>query len=241
MRPPRIIGPLAAILLALVPLAPAAGAADANPLLRRLLAIAGLTAAPGQMRSEEVEPGSIWLATVETGARRQLTSGGGYLSPVFAPDGRTILALKTGVVVAIPLSGGPPRPLRAANGALKIVGFDSLNPQELLLLMTRVDAPLASLSLADGSLQLLPVDPGSSEQQRLLGTIRNQDRTYGMTRLYSRIERREGLLRPVEWTDIHIASGSAPPRNISQCDGVNCAQPALSPDGRSVAFIRSSE
>jgi len=127
------------------------------------------------------------------------------------------------------------------NGALKIVGFDSLNPQELLLLMTRVDAPLASLSLADGSLQLLPVDPGSSEQHRLLGTIRNQDRTYGMTRVYLRIERREGLLRPVEWTDIHIASGSAPARNISQCDGVNCAQPALSPDGRSVAFIRSSE
>lgn len=241
MRPSRISGPLAAILLALVLLAPGVAAADASALLRRLLAIAGLTAAPGQMRSEEVEPGSIWLATVDTGALRQLTPGGGYLSPVFAPDGRSILALKGGVVVAIPLYGGPPRPIRAVNGALKIVGFDSLDPQLLLLLLNRVDAPLVSLSLADGSVQVLPIDRSSSDLQRLLGTIRNQDRVYGTTRVYLRIERKEGLLRPVEWTDIHIASGSAPARNISQCDGFNCTQPALSPDGRYVAFIRSIE
>jgi Tol biopolymer transport system component len=29
------------------------------------------------------------------------------------------------------------------------------------------------------------------------------------------------------------------PQNVSGCDGVNCGQPALSPDGRRVAFVKA--
>lgn len=241
MSPRRVVAPWAPILLSLALVAAGTGPADASSLLRKLLAIAGITPVPSQMRSEEVEPGSLWLVTVKSGAKRQVASGGDYLSPIFRPDGREILALRRGVVVAIPLSGGPPRTIKAMNQALKIVGFDSQNPQELLLLTTSVEAPLVSLSLADQSLQVLPFDRSSIEQQRLLGTIRNQDRVYGATKVFLQVERKEGLLRPVEWTDIYIAQGSAPVRNISQCDGVNCAQPALSADGQSIVFVKSDE
>jgi hypothetical protein len=193
------------------------------------------------MRSDDVEPGSIWMATVQTGAKRQISTGGDYRSPIFAPNGQEILALKGTVVVAIPLSGGSPRTIKAVNGALKIVGFDSLNPQDLLLLMSSVDAPLLSLSLVDGSLQVLPVDRTSIDQQRLLGTIRNQERVYGETKLYLSVERKEGLARAVEWTDIFVSRGLLPAQNISQCDGVNCTQPALSSDGNYMVFIKSGE
>lgn len=241
MKSRRLPGLLAVILLSLVPLSPAASASDASSLLLQLLSIAGISAVPSQMRQPDVKPGIIWLAPVERGVPRQLTTDGGYLSPIFALDGRSILALKSDVVVSIPLSGGSPRPLTAVNGVSKIVGFSSLNPLELILLMKRVDAPLVSLSLVDRSLKVLPVDRSSSELQSLVGTIRDQDRDYGTTKVFLRIERKEGLLRPVEWTDVYIATGSSPARNISQCDEVNCVQPALSPDGRTLVFIRSSK
>lgn len=237
----RLLAPSAAALLVSWPMAASADSAHANSLIRKLLAITGLTAAPGQMRSEDVAPGNIWLADVDSGSSRALTADGGYLSPVFAPDGRTVVALRGGVVVAIPRSGGSPRRIKAVNGALKIVGFDAVNSQEIVILLNRVDSPLVSLSLADGALQVLPFDSASPEEQRLLGKIRNQDRVYDGTSIYLGTERKEGLLRPVEWTDIYLARDSAPARNISQCDGLNCAQPALSADGRSIVFIKSVE
>ena len=29
------------------------------------------------------------------------------------------------------------------------------------------------------------------------------------------------------------------PQNLSACDGVNCGQPSLSPDGRRIAFVKA--
>ena len=60
-----------------------------------------------------------------------------------------------------------------------------------------------------------------------------------MPRVYSETESKRGLSRTIEWTDVYLRRGTAAPRNVSACDGVNCVQPALSPDGRSVAFVKA--
>ena len=41
-----------------------------------------------------------------------------------------------------------------------------------------------------------------------------------------------------EWTEVQVQQGDARPRNLSQCNGANCAQPALSGDGSKVVFVR---
>ena len=76
--------------------------------LEKLLRIAGLTAAPSQMRgpSDEVLPGNIWTVQVSGGAAKALTTDGGYLSPVFSPSDGTIYALRKDAIVRVPIRGG---------------------------------------------------------------------------------------------------------------------------------------
>lgn len=53
-------------------------------------------------------------------------------------------------------------------------------------------------------------------------------------------EQREDLDALLEWTDMGVAEGAGPPRNVSACDGATCGQPAPSPDGRRVAHVRAA-
>ena len=85
----------------------------------------------------------------------------------------------------------------------------------------------------------MPHDAKSAQEGRILTQIRGQDRVYGDIRVYTETESKRGLARSIEWTDVYLRRGAATPQNVSACDGVNCAQPALSPDGRSVAFVKT--
>ncbi len=100
-------------------------------------------------------------------------------------------------------------------------------------------APLGVLSLKTGKVAPLPYDAASSDQQRMLAQVRGQERVYGDASVYVKTESKAGLSRTIEWTDVYLRRGNAPPQNVSACDGVNCGQPALSPDGRRVAFVKS--
>jgi hypothetical protein len=77
--------------------------AAAESMVDTLLRVAGLTASPAQMRGpgDEAEAGDIWVAGTGGGPAAALTSGSGYRSPVFAPDG-SIVALKGDALVRIP-------------------------------------------------------------------------------------------------------------------------------------------
>ena len=225
-------GAMAALLLIQTP-------APKETFLEKLLRIAGLTAAPSQMRgpSEEVLSGNIWMAQVAGGAPKALTSDGDYRSPVFSVSDATIYALRQNAIVRVPLRGGAAAKVSAAPGVVKLVGFDRSSPDEIVVLLDDAGSPLGVLALRSGAITRLPYDRGSVEQQRALTQVRGQDRVYGKTTLYIKTETKQGLSRPIEWTDVYIQS-DGPPRNISVCDGVNCVQPALSPDGRMVAFIK---
>ena len=233
----RVSTGLAAALVLSMP-----AAAAAETLVQKLLRIAGLTAAPTQMRgpADEVEPGNIWIAPADKGAAKALTTDGGYTSPLFSPDGR-VYALKGGTLVRLPQETGAGVAVHKVPGAVKLVGFDGANADDLVLLLDapRAGSPLGVLSLKSGRVTPLPYDAASEEQRRMLAQIRGQEREYGTTTVYTKTESRRGLSRNLQWTDVYIRRGTAAPRNVSACDGVNCVQPALSPDGRGVVFIKT--
>lgn len=119
------------------------------------------------------------MASLDGELNRPVTKEGGYLSPIFAPDGHTVYALKDGFVQKIPVSGGLPESIKKVSGAEKLVGFDKSNPQEILILLKNPSSPLVSLFLKDRSVQNHPYDSNSIELQRAIGKIRNQDRDNG--------------------------------------------------------------
>jgi len=191
------------------------------------------------MRAPDSQPGDIWIASLQDRARRALTHDGGYRSPVFSPDGAFVYALRDDAVVRIPVAGGAAAPQGRAPGVVKLVGFDG--PDDLVVLTEAEEpaSPLAVLSLKTRQLTPLPHDPKSAEEAHLIAFMRGDERIYGDTRVYMRSESRPGALRPIEWTDVYVARGTAAPVNVSACQGVDCGAPALSGDGRTVVYVKT--
>ena len=161
---------------------------------------------------------------------------------MFSPSDGTIYALRENAIVRVPIRGGPAAKVHEVTGVVKLVGFDRNSPDEVVVLLddaggTRLSA---SCHCAAGNNAPALRWQFEAEEQRALAQVRGQDRVYGKTTLYINTETKQGLSRPIEWTDVYIQS-DGPPRDISACDGVNCVQPALSPDGRTVAFIKAEQ
>ena len=229
--------------LAIVFLLASSATAGAESLIEKLLRVAGLTAAPGQMRGpgDAVEFGDIWIASTDGATRTALTSGGGYRSPIFAPTGESIYGLKADTLVRIPSAGGAATPLVSTAGIVKLIGFDSSNASALIVLLDSSTAPLGSLSLDSGKITPLSYDAKAQGERLLLSQITGEERVYGDTRLYVRTETKRGISRTIEWADVYLQHGNLPAINVSGCDGVNCGQPALSPNGRRVVFVKAYE
>lgn len=231
-----------AALVVFLLLLPAAGQGQPRAketLVQKLLRIAGLTAAPSQMRAPgDPQPGDVWIVSVQDRSPRALTSDGGYRSPIFSPAEPFIYALRNDVVVRIPIGGGAASPQGRAPAVVKLVGFDG---DDLVVLTGASEpaSPLALLSIKTGQLAALPHDPNSAEELRLIAFVRGDERVYGETRVYTRAESRKGALRTTEWTDVYVARGAAAPVNVSACGGVDCSAPALSTDGRYVAYVKA--
>jgi hypothetical protein len=213
-----------------------------EPLLTKLLRIAGLTAAPSQMRGpgDNTAAGNIWIASVDRRSERALTTDGGYRSPIFINDTPLVLALRGNRVVRLGVQGGSAIPAPDAPNIVKLVGIDATSPGEVVVLLDAParSSPLGVLSLQSGKVSPLRYDDSSEQQRRMVAQIRSQDRTYGDTTVYTKTETKPGLSRTIEWTDVFLTRGAGSPQNVSACDGANCVQPALSPDGRSVAFVK---
>ena len=214
--------------------------AFSDSLVDKLLRIAGVTVGPGTVRRHGREvAGSIWIANLERRTVSSVTPDSGYRSPVFSLTDGSIFALKGDTVVRIPPEGGQPAVAQTVTGAAKLIGFDTSNPDEILILLEGDGSPMGVLSLKTGAVSRLPYDATSADQERMLAQIRGQERVYGATSVYVKTESKQGLSRLLEWTDVYVRRGTAPPENVSGCDGVICAQPALSPDGWRVAFVKA--
>jgi hypothetical protein len=221
-----------------------AGLAAQESATQKLLRIAGLSAAPPPQPApaSAVTPGNIWVVPSDRGAPKALTLDGGYTSPIFSTDGR-VYALKGDTLVRLPQETGAGVAVHNVPRAVKLVGFDRSNADDLVVL---IDAgpggsPLATVSLRTGRVTPLAVDPASEAQQRMVAQIRAQERTYGTTSVSTRAQRRRSGSSTTEWSDVYVRSGNGAARNASACNGVNCAEPALSPDGRSIVFIKAGK
>lgn len=216
-----------------------------QPLLQRLLRIAGLTAAPTQMRApgDATPAGDVWIVGADGRGARGLTSDGGNRSPIFTLDGSLLLVLRGATLIRLNAATGAATPGPAARGVAKLVGVDPGSPDEVVVLLDAPasGSPVATLSLQSGTLTPLPFDTAGEDERRMLAQIRAQSRTYGDISVYTREQTRRGLTGQIDWIDVFLARPGAAPVNVSACDGVDCAQPALSPDGRRVAFIKSAE
>jgi hypothetical protein len=239
MKTHRLTG--AALVVCAAALAGAGPAPADTELVARLISFLGISATPSQMKAPDVlTVGDIWIADVGRNARTQLTSDGGYGWPVFDPGGERILTLKGTDVLEIPLAGGRARRLASVPRIAKLIGFDRERPGQVLVVRAEPNAEIAVLSLADGQLTAIAYDPRSSEASTFLAHLRGEERAYGDTVLYVRKETRNEVTGDVlEWTDVFIKEGDKRPRNVSQCDGVNCRQPSLSADGNRIAFVRT--
>jgi hypothetical protein len=211
----------------------------AESLLTRLLRIAGLTAAPSQMRApEDAAAGDVWIVTLDEGAAKALTQGGGYRSPIFAADGRVFAVKDSSIVQVSPTQGGTP--VKVPN-LVKLVGFDREHRDELVVVVDPpvAGSPLAVVSLTTRAVTPLPVDPASQQEQLVVAEARSQNRVFGDASVYVKTESKRGMTREIRWTDVYVKRGNGEPQNVSKCDGVDCTEPSLSADGKTLAFVRS--
>lgn len=218
-----------------------AGAAD---LLSELATFLGISATPSQMKGPDGAgaTGDIWVADAHMGAPRQLTTGGGYRWPIFDPKGSRLVVLRRSDILEIPLSGGPPKVLLSVPGIEKVIGFDKHSPTRVLALKGSAKEQIVVISLEMGDLTAITYDPRSQANLALLAHLRGEERAYGATMLYVKAETKTDITGAVlEWTNVFIKEASAPPRNVSRCDGVACMEPALSADGRTVAFVKAAD
>ena len=178
-------------------------------LLAKLLRIAGLTAAPSQLRApgDELGPGNIWLADLDTQTARALTTDGGYRLPVFSPVDNGIYALKGDTIVRVSADGASTVAVKAP-GAIKLVGFDAQNPDDSWCRDAPAgQPPMAVASLKSKTMSPLPYDPKSADERGALAQVRAQDRVYGNATVYTKTESKQGMSRKLESTDVYLQRG----------------------------------
>ena len=233
-------GIMSCVLIAAILAFPTAAVADS--FLKTLSNFFNLGSSAAQMKGpgDEVATGTIWTADIEKRTATRITEEEGYRSPVFSATGTVIFALKGDNLVRIK-PGGSPEEVRKINGIVKLIGFDSRNPDEILVLFKDDNAPLGVLSLKTGNIALLPYDPNSDDHKQVLAQIRGQRRVQGTTKAFVKKVSKQGLSHMIEWTDVYVKRGDTEPQNLSGCDGVDCTQPALSSDERQVVFVKAED
>lgn len=200
----------------------------------------GISSSPETVRADadETTPGDIWLANLEQGSREALTAGGEYRWPVFEPGGRSVLALTGDRLVRV-AKGAKPELLHSLPGIVKLVGFEREDPDRLLLTRDQPDSPLAILALSSGKLTPVRYNSKDKDQRRILAHIRGEERVYGTSRVYVATQTSKGIEGTREWTDVFFQSGSGKEQNVSRCEAVNCGQPSLSGNGKTIVYVQS--
>jgi hypothetical protein len=212
-------------------------------LAKKLLRVSGISASPSTLKGpgDEVTSGEIWIVELASGKTRKLVDSGGFRSPIFL-QGDDVLALKTTSVFRIS-AGGAAKRLYDLPTASKLVGANLDDPSQVLLVTEDESghAGIAWLAIATGKLTTIPFDSTSSEDREMLQSLRGWDRVYANQTLFVRKLSKQGMGGNTDWVDVFVKSGSAEAVNASHCDGINCGQPSLSLDGRSVVFIKSDQ
>lgn len=216
---------------------------EESSFLDKVLDFLGVSVTTGKLKGpgDEVEEGDIWIAKLDSRIQRiRVTREGGYRSPVFMPKDGDIMALQGDDVVHIPMFGafsGEPEKLWSIAGIRKIVGLHREDKDKALILrQDESGISVGIFSLTSGEVTPLPYQ-SEGKKGNMLIHLKGWKRVYGDTKVYVEIQHEIG--RPGEWTDVFIKRDDQDALNVSQCKGVNCGQPSLSPDGSQVVYIRA--
>ena len=212
--------------------------AQADSFWQTLFRVTGISATPRSMKDVNGQKsGNIWTVNLAQQSRSQVTRDGGYRFPVFLPADQNILALKGDEMVQVAVHGGEARALHTLQRAVKIVGFNKENYDQVLILRENEDGtPLVGfLSLKTGQVTSIPYDKNSDEDRLMLSHLLGWERVYNDTRVYVKVEIKGSRYK----SDVYIKRGNQDEINLSECGGAICDQPSLSHNGRQVVFIQA--
>jgi hypothetical protein len=211
---------------------------EAGPesLLGMVLRIAGIPAVPRDVRGKIDDfEGDLYLTTADgKTARRRLTEGGGFRSPVFAPDDEHVLALWHGQLmrVATDRSVVVPEPLLDLPGVTWLGGLSEIDPNVLVVLRDKRGHRGPAVVCLD-SLRLAELPSERREINDLLRRLRSAARLYGHTVVVTQAH------PDAKGSDVRVELPDQEAIDVSRCGGDFCGQGALSVDGRRVVFVRS--
>ncbi len=231
---------VASCLAAPGPAEPASSAPPAKsaPLLQSVLRTLGILAAPAQRGDEPVAAGSVWVATLAQDKPVRWTAAGGFRSPVAAAGDGPVYALRGDVLVRIDGPGAAPLEVGTVPGVDRLLGVQADAPASLLVLTTEARSPFALLAVDTGRRTALPLEGGDLDAPALAARARSPGRAVGPLSVEVERQTRQGLARTLQWTDVILRDAPNVVRNLSACNGVDCGQPALSPDQSRVTFVR---
>ncbi|HEX8174187.1 MAG TPA: hypothetical protein VF543_03600 [Pyrinomonadaceae bacterium] len=231
---------------------PASALTQTESWWRKILRIAGISAAPTRQRAPTGTPmpGDIYIYDLARKSERRIATGN-YSSPIFLAGGDRILALRGGDIFSIPITGGAAEIFPNRSGITKLVG-QSLDDRNLVLVLTGngQQTSVGTLSLADKSVTVIPHETETDEGKFIFSQLADWNRTYCGTEVFvelkCEIEPQTGECKrdatgkiKKQWTDVMAQRPYKDPINISDCKGDNCSQPSLSLDGQYAAYIRT--
>lgn len=210
----------------------------------RVLSFLGISDSPVTLKGPggEVSSGELWVVDLDSQTRRAIAPGGHYRSPVFAPDGKKILALSGGDLVRLSLESQETMKLFPVADVSKLIGFSSADPESLLILQSGGagrHSRVGLLSISTAKVTALSYDPASDSDLQMVENLEGWTRTYGGKQLYVRRQTKQTLSGTVEWSDVFLRVDGKEPRDVSLCDGANCGQPSLSADGHLLVFVKA--
>jgi hypothetical protein len=208
---------------------------------QKVFRITGISAMPSTSKGPaDVASGDLWVATLDSGSRLRLTRDGGYQSPIFAPDGDFVLALREGKLARVSTAGFlDPEPLFPVPGVVRLLGADRETPGQVAVLVRSAEGTLdfGLLDLKDGKVRSLRSEAPAGEYQDALGKLARWDRTWQVGEPPRAVSL---TVRPSsgQGSDVYGLREGGEAVDVSRCDGERCGQPALSADGRKVVFVR---
>ena len=218
-----------ALMLAIVPAAPA----QRQTFSAQVLAVSGMTSGGGAALEpeDEIDGGEVWIADLSSNTHAKI-AGPGYRTPVFAPTGDAVLAIRDDVIVKIPVAGGKAEDVFQLDSITKLVGFA---PDGRLLVTADDGNMIGFVTLPDGKARWLTPDDASAEDKAAAERIRGWERIYGGTKVTVQGKPAGGKRS----TDVYAQESGKEPVNVSRGEGVSCGQPAFLPDRKLVVFVRA--